>query len=66
MKKRYFWRLFFKPPYRIPTLMKLNSRDVFEKSTLENSRIVISRRIARFNRFLHGSNFETESWTAGR
>ena len=43
----FFSRLFFsKPPYQIPATTKLNSGDRFGKSTLEDRRILISRRIA--------------------
>ena len=47
MNKRYFIRVFFsKLPYLIPASTKLNSGNEFGKSTLENSRIPISRRCA--------------------
>ena len=43
----FFSRFFFsKPPYWISASTKLNSGDGFEKNTLENSGIPVSRRIA--------------------
>ena len=45
MKKTFFLVFFSRPPYWIPVPKKLNSGNGFGKSTRENSRISIPRRI---------------------